>query len=36
MLGNIDSKVVKELRLSSIRISKIHKSSKIEYGCNIV
>lgn len=35
-MGNFDSKVVKKLRLSSIRISKMHKSSKIEYGCNIV
>ncbi len=36
MMGDIDSKVVKKLRLSSIRFSKIHKSSKVEYRCNIV
>lgn len=36
MLGYIYSKVVKKLRLSSIRFSKIHKSSKVESGCNIV
>lgn len=35
-LTTIWSKIIKKLRFSSVRLSSIHKTSKVESGCNIV